>query len=137
MQPNRTTPIAAEGWPMSRRRALGAVGGAAGALAREADGDAGPAADDSCSRRVVAVSFTPPFHDHRSAGVDLTALREMTARVARERPDFVCYPEACTCIAKGIEKGIEVAPELGPYVRELGKIAREFNTALVAPFIER
>jgi predicted amidohydrolase len=106
------------------------------ALSREAAG-ARPGADDLCSKRVVAVSFTPPFHDHRSAGVDLTALREMTAKVARERPDFVCYPEACTCIAKGFKTGIEVAPELGPYVRELGKIARECNTALVAPFLER
>ena len=61
----------------------------------------------------------------------------MTAKVAKERPDFVCYPEGCACVAKGFAKGIEVAPELGPYVDAVGEIAREFNTAIVAPFIER
>jgi predicted amidohydrolase len=87
--------------------------------------------------RVAAVSYTPPFHDHRAAGVNLEALRDMTAQVALERPDFVCYPECCASIAAGFEKGIESAPELEPYVAEVGKIAREFDTALVAPFLER
>jgi predicted amidohydrolase len=78
-----------------------------------------------------------PFHDHRAAGVNLQPLRETTAQVARERPDFICYPEVCTCIAGGFEKGIKSAPELEPYVAEVAKIAREFNAAIVAPFIER
>ena len=87
--------------------------------------------------RVAAVSYSMPFHDHRSAGVNLQALRDMTAQVARERPDFVCYSEGCASLGGGREKGIESAPELEPYVAEVGKIAREFNTALVAPFLER
>ena len=87
--------------------------------------------------RVAAVSYSPPFHDHRADGVDLQALRDMTARVARERPDFICYPEICTCVAEGLEKGIDIAPEQEPYVAEVGKIAREFDTAIVAPFLER
>ena len=87
--------------------------------------------------RVAAVSYSMPFHDHRSAGVNLQALRDMTAQVARERPDFVCYSEVCASIGEGMEKGIESAPELEPYVAEVSKIAREFNTALVAPFLER
>lgn len=110
------------------------------AAARRAAPSAAPAASSGGPKlvvRVAAVSYTPPFHDHHAAGVNLQALRDMTAQVARERPDFVCYPECCTCIAAGFEKGIETAPELEPYVAEVGKIAREFNTAVVAPFIER
>jgi predicted amidohydrolase len=61
----------------------------------------------------------------------------MTAKVAKERPDFVCYPEICACAAAGFNKGIEVAPEIEPYAAEVGKIAREFNTAIVAPLLER
>ena len=53
-----------------------------------------------------------PFHDHRAAGVNLKALAETTAQVAKERPDFICYPEVCTSIAGGFEKGIATAPEL-------------------------
>jgi predicted amidohydrolase len=87
--------------------------------------------------RVAAVSFVPPFHNHRRDGVNLQALHDMTARVVKERPDFICYPEVCTCIAGGFEKGIETAPELEPYIAEVGKIAREFNSAIVAPFLER
>ena len=87
--------------------------------------------------RVAAVSYCPPFHDHRADGVNLQALRDMTARVARERPDFICYPEICTCVAEGLEKGIATAPEQEPYIAEVGKIAREFDTAIVAPFLER
>ena len=40
-------------------------------------------------------------------------------------------------IGQGFEQGIETAPELAPYVAEVGKIAREFDVALVVPFIER
>jgi predicted amidohydrolase len=105
------------------------------ALARA--GHAAPAAENKCVVRVAAVSYSMPFHDHRAASVNLQALRDMTAQVARERPDFVCYPEVCTCIGKGFAKGIEIAPDLEPYVAEVGKIAREFNTAVVAPFLER
>jgi predicted amidohydrolase len=90
-----------------------------------------------CFVRVAAVSYSMPFHDHRGAGVKLSALRDMTAQVAKEKPDFICYPEVCTCIGGGFKKGIAAAPELQPYVAEVAKIAREFNTALIAPFIER
>ena len=139
-KPDPATPAAAAGVSISRRQVLGAVGAAAGAFALSptATAEAAPLVVGNKSVvRVAAVSYTPPFHDHRSAGVNLDALREMTAQVAKERPDFVCYPEGCTCVAQGFEKGIEVAPELGPYVEALGKIAREFNTAIVAPMIER
>jgi len=87
--------------------------------------------------RVAAVSYTPPFHDHRSDGVNLQALRDMTAQVARDRPDFICYPEVCSSNGDGMERGMETAPELEPYAAEVGKIAQEFDTAIVAPFIER
>jgi len=141
MDTNPEMPVLATGAFLSRRQVLGAAGAAAGvmALAREANaapGDA-PAARNTCSVRVAAVSYAPPFHDHRRAGVNLAALREMTAKVAKERPDFICYPEGCTCVAGGFAKGIEVAPELEPYVAEVAKIAREFKTTIIAPFLER
>ncbi|MDB5390614.1 MAG: nitrilase, partial [Planctomycetaceae bacterium] len=81
--------------------------------------------------------YALPFHDHRKSGVNLQALREMTAKVAKERPDFICYPEGCTCVGAGFEKGVATAPDLEPYVAEVGKIAKEFNTAIIAPFLER
>ncbi|MFN0196815.1 MAG: carbon-nitrogen hydrolase family protein [Planctomycetaceae bacterium] len=128
---------------LTRRQILGAVGAAAGALALANDARAGDKSSKKTSKtaakcvvRVAAVSYAMPFHDHRT-GINLSALRDMTAKVAKERPDFICYPEICTCGGQGFEKGIEVAPELEPYVAEVGKIAREFNTAIVAPFIER
>lgn len=123
---------------LNRRQVLGGMGAAAGAmaLARETLA-AAPAAGKKCVIRVAAASYAPPFHDHRRDGVNLRALRDMTAKVAKERPDFICYPEACTCVTGGIKKGVEIAPDLGPYVAEVGKIAREFNAAIVAPFLER
>ncbi len=141
MNTNPEVPLQTTGAAFSRRQVLSAVGAAAGAmaLARDANAVAADAATPSakCSVRVAAVSYAPPFHDHRRAGVNLAALRDMTAKIARERPEFICYPEGCTCVGGGFAKGIEVAPELEPYVAEVGKIAREFKTAIVAPFLER
>lgn len=123
---------------LNRRQLLGVAGSVAGTAMLSSNSQA-----ESSSQtppqivRVVTVSYSPPFHDHRSQGIDLAPLREMTAKVAREKPDFICFPEACACIGAGFIKGIETAPELSPYVETVGKIAREFNTALVVPFIER
>lgn len=141
MTTNPSTQTAGVEQSLSRRQILGAVGAAAGAIAVVRHASAAPEAAKpahrSCFVRVAAVSYAPPFHDHRKAGVNLQALRDMTAKVAKERPDFICYPEGCTCVAGGFEKGIEVAPELEPHVAEVGKVAREFNTAIIAPFLER
>ena len=129
---------------MNRRQILGALGTAAGAVAvgqlvegAKAEESAEVARKNNCFVRVAAVSYSMPFHDHRASGVDLSALRDMTAEVAKERPDFICYPEICTCSGGGFDKGIAAAPELEPYVAEVAKIAREFDTAIVAPLIER
>ncbi|MFO1096342.1 MAG: carbon-nitrogen hydrolase family protein [Planctomycetaceae bacterium] len=124
---------------MTRRHVLGGLGAAAGTFAwaqgtRAAETRA--ANGVPCSIRVAAVCFGLPFHNHRQSGVNLSAMRDMTALVARERPDFVCFPEACACVARGFAAGIEAAPELEPYVAEVAKIAQEFNTAIVAPFLE-
>src|SRR5262245_64736426 len=81
--------------PLNRRQLLGAVSAVAGAAALAKDAPAAPTTPNRTVVRVATVSYTPPFHDHRASGVDLRALREMTARVARERPGFVCYPEGC------------------------------------------
>ena len=136
MRTNGTTPLS-NGMLLNRRHVLGAVGAAAGAVALTREASAAPAPANKCFVRVAAVSYSMPFHDHRANGVNLQALRDMTAQVAKERPDFICYPEVCTCIGKGFEKGLQTAPELEPYVAEVGKIAREFNAAIVAPFLER
>lgn len=123
---------------LNRRQILGVAGAAAGSTFLSADARAAsdpPALPQSV--RVVTVSYAPPFHDHKAKGVNLEPLREITAKVAREKPDFVCFPEVCACIGDGFTKGIQSAPELGPYVEAVGKIAREFNTALIVPFIER
>lgn len=128
------------GTALNRRQVLSAVGMTAGAAALTNTTRAFAASveeNPKNSVRVAAVSYTMPFHDHRSQGVNLQPLREMTAKVAHERPDFVCYPEVCACIGGGFQKGIATAPELGPYVEEVGKIAREFDTAIIAPLIER
>jgi len=126
---------------LSRREVLGAIGASAGAIALVQQARSAPetAVPDNrkCFVRVATVCYAPPAHDHHKSGVNLQALREMTAKVMRERPDFICYPEGCTCVAGGFAKGIEVAPELEPYVAEVGKIAREFKTAIIAPFLER
>jgi len=131
------------GW--SRRELLGTLGtvAAAGvawshtAAGEQAQGAERGARPSPGHVRVAAVSYKPPVHDHRRQGVRLEGLREMTAKVARQRPDFVCYPEGCACTAGGFEKGMEVAPELEPFVEAVGRIARELQVALVVPFLER
>lgn len=87
--------------------------------------------------RVAAVSFVPPFHDHRRQGVKLDPFRDVLVKLAKGKPDFVCFPEVCACIGAGLPKGIDSAPDLTPFVEAVGKLAREFNTALVVPFLER
>src|SRR3954451_19095558 len=102
-----TRPDLAKESRLNRREVLGAVGAVAGAQVLSRDAAAAQGLKAGCTARVVAVSYTPPFHDHRSAGVNLSALRDMTAKVAKEKPDFVCYPEGCASVAKGFAKGIE------------------------------
>lgn len=136
---SRTTKGESSAQPqLNRRRMLEVAGAATGALAlsRRVQGETSDEAK-KCSIRVAAVSYVPPFHHHRRDGVNLQALREMTAKVAKERPDFICYPEACACIAGGFDQGMESAPELEAYVAEVGKLAREFDAAIIAPFLER
>jgi predicted amidohydrolase len=87
--------------------------------------------------RVAAVSFVPPFHDHRRLGVKLDPFREALKKLAKDKPDFVCFPEVCACIGGGLAKGIDSAPDLTPFAEAVGKLAREFNTALIVPFLER
>jgi predicted amidohydrolase len=124
----------------NRRQLLGA---AAASLTFASQPTVSPASDNDRRTtrkqivRIAAVSYGTPFHDHHANGVNLAALRDMTARVAKDRPDFICYPEICTCGAGGFEKGLAIAPELEPYVAAVAKIAREFNAAIIAPFIER
>jgi predicted amidohydrolase len=137
MEPDSPTDSNLIDCKVSRRGLLGAVGAAAGVLALSRKALAAPEVDPKCLVRIAVVSYSPPFHDHYGKGIDLSALRDMTAQVAKDRPDFICYPEICTCGAGGFDKGLAVAPELEPYAAEVGKLAREFNTAIVAPFIER
>jgi hypothetical protein len=86
--------------------------------------------------RLAAVSYAPPPHDHRRLGVDLRGIAEMVKKVARDKPDFLCFPEICACSGP-IEKALAHAPELEPFAAAVGKIAREYNVNLVVPFLER
>jgi predicted amidohydrolase len=87
--------------------------------------------------RLAAVSYAPPAHDHRADGVNLRPLREVVLRVAKDRPDFICFPEICACSGGGLKAGVQAAPQLEPFVAEVGKIAREAGAALVVPFLEQ
>ena len=88
--------------------------------------------------RIAAVSYAPPLHDHHKLGVNLHAIREVVLRVAQqERPDFMCFPEICSCSGDGLKAGIGAAPEIGPYAAEIGKLAQEVNCALIIPCLER
>ena len=86
--------------------------------------------------RLAAVSYAPPAHDHRGQGVNPGPLRDIVLRVAKDRPDFICFPEICACSAAGFAKGVKHAPELEPFVAEVGKLAREVNAALIVPLLE-
>lgn len=86
--------------------------------------------------RVAAASFALPFHDHRGAGVNLEAMREVLGRLAPYRPNFICFPEGCASLANR-ERAQECAPEMAPYAAAVGRLAREFDTALIIPCYER
>src|SRR5207237_10811820 len=75
--------------------------------------------------RIAAVSYVPPAHDHHKQGVKLDALRETVLKVAKEQPDFICFPEVCACIGAGLKKGVEFAPEIEPFTAAVGQLARE------------
>jgi len=87
--------------------------------------------------RLAAVSYALPPHDHRANGVNLKALREVVLRVAKDKPDFICFPEICACSGGDFRKLAKTAPELEPFAAEVGKIAKEVNAALVVPFLEQ
>ncbi|HVJ81875.1 MAG TPA: nitrilase-related carbon-nitrogen hydrolase, partial [Planctomycetia bacterium] len=87
--------------------------------------------------RIAAVSYVPPLHDHRGKGVDLGPLAALVRKLHVHRPDFIVFPELCACVGGGIKKGLDAAPELGPFAEAVGKLARDVGTALVVPFIER
>jgi predicted amidohydrolase len=86
--------------------------------------------------RLAAVSYAPPPHDHHRLGVDLRGIAAMVKKAAREKPDFICFPEICACSGP-LEKALSHAPELEPFVSAVGKIAKDFNVNLVVPFLER
>jgi predicted amidohydrolase len=87
--------------------------------------------------RIAAVSYAPPFHDHYRQGVNLTPLREILLRVAKDKPDFICFPEGCACLGGGMVEGVKSAPEVEPFAVAVGKLAREVGANLVIPFLER
>jgi predicted amidohydrolase len=87
--------------------------------------------------RIAAASYVPPAHDHHKLGVKLEAVRDVVLKIAKDKPDYICFPEVCACIGAGMKKGVEFAPDLEPFVEAVGKIAREVNAALVVPLLER
>ncbi len=87
--------------------------------------------------RLAAVSSVPVMHDHRDEGVDLDGIRDLIKRIIKQKPDFICFPEACACIGGGLARGVKQAPDLEPFAASVGKLAKEFDVALVVPFLER
>src|SRR5260370_31545778 len=88
--------------------------------------------------RLAAVSSIPPAHDHHGKSVNLSGIRDILKKVAKDKPDFVCFPEVCACIGGvQLKQSVGYAPGLEPFVAEVGKLAREFNTALIVPTAER
>ena len=86
--------------------------------------------------RLAGVSYGMPAHDHHRKGVNLAPLQKILSEVMKDRPDFVCFPEICAS-AGGMKAAIDRAPELEPFVTEVGKIAREVGAALIVPLVER
>jgi predicted amidohydrolase len=88
--------------------------------------------------RLAAVSSIPPAHDHHGKGVNLGGIRDIVKKVAKDKPDFICFPEVCACIGGvGFAQGVKYGPELEPFVAEVGKLAKEVNAALIVPLLER
>lgn len=87
--------------------------------------------------RLAAVSHVPPFHPHRTRGVDLEALRGFCRKLAVEEPDFVCFPEICACAGVGLEAAAREAPDSEVFLKAGAALAREFRFNLVLPFLER
>lgn len=87
--------------------------------------------------RVAAVSFAPPLHNHQKDGVNIEAIAAVARQVAREKPDFICFPEICACSGGAVAKGAAAAPELAPFVVEVSKLAKELKVNLVIPFLEQ
>ena len=85
--------------------------------------------------RLAGVSYAPPARDH-GKGVDLSALRKVVLDVARDKPNFICFPEICACSGP-LEKMKTYAPEIGPFAEAVGKIAKEVGVNLVVPLLER
>lgn len=86
--------------------------------------------------RFAAVSYRPSHVDH-SKGIDITSIRNVVHEVAKDQPNFICFPEICACAGGGVAGAVRNAVELKPYVEEVGKLAREVGIALVIPFTER
>lgn len=86
--------------------------------------------------RLAAVSYRPENVDH-SKGVNLSAIRDVVYEVAKDKPDFICFPEVCACAGGGITGAVRNAVEGGPFVDVVSKLAREVGINLVIPFVER
>ena len=87
--------------------------------------------------RVIASSVSPSFRASGETKMSFSGLREQVLRIAPDKPDFLCFPEMCACLAPTIKEGVKNAVEVEPYAAEIGKIAREVNCALIVPMIER
>lgn len=84
--------------------------------------------------RLAGVSVMPAGLDH-AKGPNLNPFRAVLQEVAQDKPHFVCFPELCAC-GPGSDKKRN-AVERPAFVEAVGKLAREFKTALVIPFAER
>lgn len=86
--------------------------------------------------RVAAVSHVPA-KCAEGGRTDFAALREVVHAVAKDKPQVICFPEICASCGQDFAAGVKHAPELGPFVMEIGRLAREVKAALVVPTLER
>lgn len=88
--------------------------------------------------RVSVVSQAPRI-DFAKGGFSLGDLEEIVMKVAADRPDFICFPEICTCLVSPLDKAVrERGHELpGRYTKEIGRMAQQCGANLIVPTLER
>src|SRR5687768_2191980 len=86
--------------------------------------------------RLAAVSWVPTARA-ADGRFDFATLRNVVHEVAKDKPHFICFPEICAALGQDRSAAVKGADDLGEFVDEVGKIAREVNAALLVPLLER
>src|SRR5687768_9735502 len=86
--------------------------------------------------RLAAVSWVPTARA-ADGRFDFAALRNVVHEVAKDRPNFICFPEICAALGQDRAAAVKGADDLKDFAEEVGKIAREVQAALLVPLLER